>query len=62
MLQRVNSSRKVAIILHQEHSTAGRLGHLLQTLGYDLDIRRPRFGDPLPKTLAEHAGAIIFGG
>ena len=27
-----------------------------------LDIRRPRFGDPLPETLADHAGAVIFGG
>jgi GMP synthase (glutamine-hydrolysing) len=62
MLQRLNGSRKVAIILHQEHSTPGRLGRLLRALGYDLDVRRPPFGDPLPKTLAEHAGAIVFGG
>ncbi len=62
MLQRVNGSRKVAVILHQEHSTPGRFGRLLQALGYDLDVRRPPFGDPLPKTLAEHAGAIVFGG
>jgi hypothetical protein len=62
MLQRINGSRKVAIILHQEHSTPGRLGRLLEMQGFDLDIRRPRFGDPLPKTLAEYAGAIIFGG
>ena len=27
-----------------------------------LDIRRPRFGDPLPDTLDQHAGAVIFGG
>ena len=27
-----------------------------------LDIRRPRFGDPLPETLDGHAGAVIFGG
>jgi GMP synthase (glutamine-hydrolysing) len=25
-------------------------------------VRRPRFGDPLPETMAGHAGAIIFGG
>ena len=31
-------------------------------MGYSLDIRRPRFGDPLPKTLEHHAGAVIFGG
>jgi GMP synthase (glutamine-hydrolysing) len=62
MLQRIDSPRKVAVILHQEHSTPGRLGRLLKLQGFELDIRRPRFGDPLPQTLAEHAGAIIFGG
>ena len=35
---------------------------MLRALGYRLDIRRPRFGDPLPETLDAHAGAIIFGG
>ena len=30
--------------------------------GTALDIRRPRFGDALPETLDEHAGAVIFGG
>src|SRR5262249_36476246 len=34
----------------------------LTNRGYKLDIRRPRFGEPLPKTLKEHAGAVIFGG
>src|SRR5690606_6850079 len=50
------------IILHQEMSTPGRVGNALRALGYPLDIRRPRFGDPLPDTLAQHAGAIMFGG
>ncbi len=54
--------RPVLIVLHQEHSTAGRVGRLLRERGHALDIRRPRFGDPLPTTLAEHAGALIFGG
>jgi GMP synthase (glutamine-hydrolysing) len=52
----------ILIVLHQGNSTAGRVGHALQERGYKLDIRKPRFGDPLPETLAEHAGAIIFGG
>jgi GMP synthase (glutamine-hydrolysing) len=52
----------VLIVLHQEHSTPGRVGRLLEEMGARLDIRRPRFGDPLPATMAEHAGAIIFGG
>jgi GMP synthase (glutamine-hydrolysing) len=52
----------VLIVLHQEHSTPGRVGNILRKRGLSLDIRRPRFGDPLPDTLAEHAGAVIFGG
>ena len=52
----------VLIILHQEHSTPGRIAHALTRRGFGLDIRRPRFGDPLPTTLNKHAGAIVFGG
>lgn len=52
----------VLIVLHQETSTPGRVGRLLMERGYPLDIRRPRYGDPLPETLAGHAGAVIFGG
>src|SRR3954466_13356102 len=54
--------RPVLIVLHQETSTPGRVGNVLRALGYPLDIRRPRFGDPLPETLEAHAGAVIFGG
>jgi GMP synthase (glutamine-hydrolysing) len=52
----------VLIVLHQELSSSGRVGHHFQNRGIPLDIRRPRCGDPLPDTLAEHSGAIIFGG
>ena len=52
----------VLIVLHQETSTPGRVGNALRALGHTLDIRRPRFGDPLPETLDGHAGAVIFGG
>jgi GMP synthase (glutamine-hydrolysing) len=54
--------KPVLIILHQEHSSPGRVGQLLTKLGYPLDIRRPRFGDPLPETMDEHTGGVIFGG
>ena len=37
----------VLIVLHQETSTPGRVGNALRALGHPLDIRRPRFGDPL---------------
>jgi GMP synthase (glutamine-hydrolysing) len=54
--------KPVLLVLHQEQSTPGRLGRLFQERGHPLDIRRPRFGDPLPTTMREHAGAVIFGG
>jgi GMP synthase (glutamine-hydrolysing) len=54
--------RPVLIVLHQETSTPGRVGNVLRALGHGLDIRRPRFGDSLPETLEQHAGAVIFGG
>ena len=56
------AQRPVLLVLHQELSTAGRVGHWLAKHGVPLDIRRPRLGDPLPETLAGHAGAVIFGG
>jgi GMP synthase (glutamine-hydrolysing) len=52
----------VLIVLHQENSSPGRVGLALQRLGFPLDIRRPRFDDPLPETMDDHAGAVIFGG
>ncbi|MGJ3262583.1 MAG: glutamine amidotransferase [Salinarimonas sp.] len=54
--------KPVLIVLHQETSTPGRVGMLLRERGHPLDIRRPRYGDPLPETLAHHAGAVVFGG
>jgi len=53
---------RILIVLHQETSTPGKLGQMLRAKGFALDIRRPRFGDPLPGTMADHAGAVIFGG
>ncbi|HMO29234.1 glutamine amidotransferase [Enterovirga sp.] len=50
------------MVLHQETSSPGRLGRLLMERGHALDLRRPCLGDPLPETLARHAGAVVFGG
>lgn len=55
-------TEKILIILHQELSTPGRVGPMLEERGFELDIRKPRFGDPLPQCMGEHFGAIIFGG
>ncbi|MEX0853382.1 MAG: glutamine amidotransferase [Bauldia sp.] len=54
--------KPVLAVLHQEHSTPGRVGLRLKARGHEVDVRRPRFGDALPETLADHAGAIVFGG
>jgi GMP synthase (glutamine-hydrolysing) len=55
-------SSTVLVVLHQEHSTPGRVGRLLRERGFRLDIRRPPLGDTLPMRLDDHAGAIVFGG
>ena len=52
----------VLIILHQEHSTPGRIGIALKAMGVRLDIRRPSCGEPLPDRLADHDGVVVFGG
>ena len=52
----------VLIVLHQAHSTPGRVGLALKAMGARLDIRRPSLDEPLPKTLSEHDGVIVFGG
>ncbi|MCP8895944.1 glutamine amidotransferase [Shinella daejeonensis] len=54
--------RPVLVVLHQETSSPGRVGQILQRMGHALDIRRPVLGDLLPETLADHAGAVVFGG
>ncbi|WGS51610.1 glutamine amidotransferase [Paraburkholderia sp. D15] len=53
---------RILIVLHREQSSPGRVGRLLQQRGYELDIRRPPLGDPLPTSMRDHAGAVIFGG
>lgn len=50
------------IVLHQENSNPGHVGQWFVRNGYRLDIRKPRFGEPLPETMANHCGAVIFGG
>jgi GMP synthase (glutamine-hydrolysing) len=54
--------RKVLVIVHQRRSNPGYVGSWLRGHGYALDMRRPRFGDPLPGSLDDYAGVVIFGG
>src|SRR5262245_2410216 len=61
--RRVDEGKKPAlIVLHQENSNPGHVGQWFVRNGYPLDIRKPRFGEPLPETMAAHCGAVIFGG
>lgn len=59
---RRTEKQPILVVLHQERSSPGRVGQMLTEKGYPIDIRRPVLGDPLPHTLAAHAGAVIFGG
>jgi GMP synthase (glutamine-hydrolysing) len=52
----------VCIVLHQERSDPGHVGQWFRRKGYALDVRKPRYGDPLPATLQHHCGAVLFGG
>lgn len=52
----------VLIVVHQETSDPGRIGDELRALGHPLDIRRPCIGHPLPGSLTNYAGAVVFGG
>jgi GMP synthase (glutamine-hydrolysing) len=59
----MGEGRKPAlIVLHQENSNPGHVGQWFLRNGHPLDIRKPRFGEPLPETMAGHCGAVIFGG
>lgn len=57
-----NRRPRVLVLLHQAHSTPGRVGCFLSVRGASLDIRRPCLGDALPITLAEHDAVAVFGG
>ena len=55
-------AKQILVLLHQAHSTTGRVGRLLRSFGYTLDIRYPLSGDDLPHSLDRHAGVVVFGG
>jgi len=62
MARRTPPRPRIVAVLHQEGSSPGRVGTILGAMGYDIDVRRPFLGEALPETLADHAGAIVFGG
>jgi GMP synthase (glutamine-hydrolysing) len=58
----MTSTRQILVIVHQATSSPGLVGDKLRSRGYHLDQRCPALGDALPPTLAQYAGAIVFGG
>ena len=55
-------SRPVLLVVHQQHSTPGRIGQALDCLGRPVEICRSGAGEPLPETLDGHSGVVVFGG
>lgn len=55
-------TQTILIIVHQEHSTPGKVGECLERRGYELERRCPNLGDPLPGDLSGYDAAVIFGG
>jgi len=58
----VEGPKKIAIVVHQEHSRPGRVGALLEKRGYELDRLCPNLGCNLPQDMSDYAGVVIFGG
>jgi len=52
----------VLMIGHHAAANPSHVGRWLMDNGFDLDIRVPRLGDPLPETMERHSGVVIFGG
>src|SRR5690554_3243844 len=53
---------RVLAVLHEAGSSTGRIGRMLAERGYAVDVRKPRFGDPLPPATDDLAGVVLFGG
>jgi len=56
------SSRKILLVMHQARSDPGRVGEILRTMGFELDMRIPAIGHKLPADPHEHYASVIFGG
>lgn len=56
------SPKPILTVIHKETTVPGRVGSKLNEMGYELDIRAPIFGEPLPDDLENYAAALLFGG
>ncbi|MBD2484211.1 MULTISPECIES: glutamine amidotransferase-related protein [Planktothrix] len=54
--------KNILVIIHQPTTETGRVGQILTSYGYKLDIRLPSQGDALPHHLEKHEAVIVFGG
>jgi len=54
--------QRILLIVHQQTSDPGRIGQMVELFGHEPVICRHACGDPLPETLDDFAGAVIFGG
>jgi len=55
-------TRQVLIVVHQEHSTPGRVGEMLVERGYRLVRCCPNLGDALPADVSAYDAMVVFGG
>lgn len=54
--------RRILLITHESDARPGRVGHVLRASGYETVACRPFAGDPLPVSLDDVAGVVVFGG
>ena len=56
-------NKKTALmVVHQPRSSTGDVGYKLKQRGYELDVKRPVFGEKLPDNMDNHDLAVIYGG
>jgi len=53
---------RALLVVQSRGSRPGRLGRMLRSRGYALDLRCPNEGDALPAQVEGHAGVIVLGG
>lgn len=54
--------KKALMIVQQVTSDPARVGERMRQMGFEMTIRCPNAGDPLPPDLEEYDGVVIFGG
>jgi GMP synthase (glutamine-hydrolysing) len=55
-------SKKILLVVHQEHSDPGRVAEVLERRGHATEICRPCIGHTLPASLEAVEAVVVFGG